>query len=128
MSQSSLPLSINHSSKKTQNKENLICLQFSTIISGKKKKAKIKHYTLWGFPGGTSGKEPICKSRRHKKHRFDPWAGKISWRRKWPLWYCCLGNPMDREAWLVTLRRVAKIRTQLHYLTHRTHTETLQLH
>ena len=28
-----------------------------------------------GFPGGTSGKEPICRCRRHKIHRFDPWVG-----------------------------------------------------
>ena len=24
-----------------------------------------------------SGKEPICQCRRCKKHRFDPWVGKI---------------------------------------------------
>ena len=30
---------------------------------------------------------------------FDPWVGKISWRRKWLLLqYSCLGNPMDRGA------------------------------
>ena len=34
-----------------------------------------------GFPGGTSGKEPTCQCRRHKKHR----VGKIPWRRKWRL-------------------------------------------
>ena len=26
----------------------------------------------WGFPGGGSGKEPTCQSRRHERHRFDP--------------------------------------------------------
>ena len=36
------------------------------------------------FPGGTSGKESTCQYRRHKKRRFDPWVGKIPWRRKWP--------------------------------------------
>ena len=30
------------------------------------------------FPGGTSGKEHPCQFRRHKKHEFNPWAGKIS--------------------------------------------------
>ena len=34
-----------------------------------------------GFPGGTSGKNSTCQRRRHKRHRFDPWVGKISWRR-----------------------------------------------
>ena len=36
-----------------------------------------------GFPAGGSGREPACQCRRHKKHRFDPWVGKILWRRKW---------------------------------------------
>ena len=35
-----------------------------------------------GFPGGASGKEPACQCRRHKRGRFDPWVGKIPWRRK----------------------------------------------
>ena len=38
---------------------------------------------LFGFPGGTSGKEPACQCRRWKRHRFDPWVGKIPWRRVW---------------------------------------------
>ena len=52
---------------------------------------------LYGFPGGSSGKEPTCQCRRHKRHGFhssvgclqcgrpgfDPWLGKILWRRKW---------------------------------------------
>ena len=36
-----------------------------------------------GFPGGDSGKEPTCQCRRHKRHGFDPWVGKIPWRRAW---------------------------------------------
>ena len=36
-----------------------------------------------GFPGGASGKEPACQCRRHKKHGFDPWVGKIPWSRSW---------------------------------------------
>ena len=27
-------------------------------------------------------KKPACKCRRNKRHRFDPWVGKIPWRRK----------------------------------------------
>ena len=34
-------------------------------------------------PGGSAGKEPTCHCRRHKRHWFDPWVGKIPWRRKW---------------------------------------------
>ena len=37
------------------------------------------HHRAWGFPGGLAGKEP----RRHKRQRFDPWVGKIPWRKKW---------------------------------------------
>ena len=36
-----------------------------------------------GFPGGVSGKEPVCQCRRHRRHRFNPWVGKIPWWRKW---------------------------------------------
>ena len=38
-----------------------------------------------GFPGDASGKESTCQCRRHKRHRFDPWVGKIPWRRAWQL-------------------------------------------
>ena len=33
-----------------------------------------------GFPGGSVGKESTCQCR---SHRFNPWVGKIPWRRKW---------------------------------------------
>ena len=36
-----------------------------------------------GFPDSASGKEPACQSRGHKTRRFDPWVGKMPWRRKW---------------------------------------------
>ena len=35
------------------------------------------------FPGGASYKESACQWRRCKRLRFDPWVGKIPWRRKW---------------------------------------------
>ena len=34
-----------------------------------------------GFPDGSVGKEAAYKAK--DKHRFSPWVGKISWRRKW---------------------------------------------
>ena len=37
---------------------------------------------FWGFPGGSSGKEPINQCRRNMRLRFDPWVGTIPWRRK----------------------------------------------
>ena len=36
-----------------------------------------------GFSGAARGKEPTCQCRRLKRRRFDPWVGKIPWRRKW---------------------------------------------
>ena len=38
---------------------------------------------MHGFPGGAHGKEPACQCRRRKRHEFDPWVGKIPWRREW---------------------------------------------
>ena len=32
---------------------------------------------IWGIPGGSNGKEPFCQHRRHERHGFDPWVGKI---------------------------------------------------
>ena len=37
---------------------------------------------IQGRPGGASGKEPAWQCRRHKRRGFDPWVGKIPWRRK----------------------------------------------
>ena len=36
-----------------------------------------------GFPGGARGKEPACQCRENKRHGFDPWVGKIPWKRAW---------------------------------------------
>ena len=35
--------------------------------------------------GGPSGKEPACQCRRQKRHDFNPWVGKMPWRRTWQL-------------------------------------------
>ena len=53
-----------------------------------------------GFPGRVSGKEPAYECRRLNRHSFDPWDGKIPWRRACnPLQYFCLENPIDRGVW-----------------------------
>ena len=36
-----------------------------------------------GLPRWLSVKESACQCRRCRRHEFDPWVGKISWRRKW---------------------------------------------
>ena len=75
-----------------------------------------------GFPGGTSGKEPTCQCRRHKRHVFNTWV------RKNPLEegtathssILCLENPMDKGAWWATVHGVAQSWTWLKQLS--THT------
>ena len=46
---------------------------------------KPKVYLRRRFPGGSAGKEFVCSAgdRRHRRHEFDPWVGKMLWRRKW---------------------------------------------
>ena len=39
--------------------------------------------TTAGPGDGASGKEPACQCRRQRRCGFDPWVGKIPWRRKW---------------------------------------------
>ena len=43
---------------------------------------QILYQLSYCFPGGASGKEPTCQCRRRKRYRFNPWVGKIPWRRK----------------------------------------------
>ena len=39
---------------------------------------------MMGFPGGSVVKNmPAVQS--HRRHRFDPWVGKIPWRKAWQL-------------------------------------------
>ena len=75
------------------------------------------------FPGSASGKELGCQFRRHKRRGFDPWVGKIPWRKAWQVFqYSGLENPMDRGAWWATVQRVAKSQTWLKKLSIPTHT------
>ena len=40
---------------------------------------------------------------------FEPWVGKIPWRRKWQPTHVFLpGDPLGNEAWRATVHRVAK--------------------
>ena len=36
-----------------------------------------------GFPGDAKGKEPSCRCRRCKRHRFYPWVGNITCKKTW---------------------------------------------
>ena len=53
-----VPLRLSHCSKSLHNHCMYVCV----------------YMCLRYFPGGASGKESACQCRRHKRHRFDPWA------------------------------------------------------
>ena len=66
---------------------------------------------LWGFPGGSDGKESTCNVgdlRLIPGSEKSPGEGNGN-----PLQYSCLGNPMDRGAWQVGVHGVAKSQTWL---------------
>ena len=52
-------------------------------LNGKELRKIGDMYTGMVFPGGLSGKEPACKSRRHKRSGLDPWMGTVPWRKTW---------------------------------------------
>ena len=75
-------------------------------------------YLVPGFPDGASGKEPTCQCRRFKRWGFDPWVGKIPWRRTWQTTPVFLpGKSHDRGAWQATIHRVAQSQTRLKWLS-----------
>ena len=70
-----------------------------------------------GFPGGDGVKDPACQCRRHKRHGFYPWVGKIPWRGHGnPLQYSCLEKPMNKGAWWAIAQNAA-ITKKTKYLT-----------
>ena len=91
----------------TQNIYNsIVCGHLVTIVFKK------------GLPGGDSDKESTCQHRRHKRHRFKPWVGKIPWRKEWQLTPVFLPGESHRQRSLVdTVHRVAKSWTQLKWLS-----------
>ena len=47
------------------------------------KKMNIMDMQIAGLPWWLSGKESSCQCRRFRRHGFNPWVGKVLWRRKW---------------------------------------------
>ena len=69
-----------------------------------------------GLPRWQNGKEPAYQCRRHRRCRFDPWVGKIPWRRAWQPSPVFLPGESHGQRWLATVHRVAKIWTRLKQL------------
>ena len=66
---------------------------------------------IYGFPGSSDGKESTCNAG---KVGLIPGSGRSpGGGNSNPLQYSCLGNPMDRGAWWVTVHEVSKSRTRL---------------
>ena len=76
-----------------------------------------------GFPGGASGKESFCQCRRRKRRGFNPWVGKIPWRRaRQPTPVFLPGKSQDRGAWQAIVHRVEKSQIRLRQLSTQAHT------
>ena len=75
-------------------------------------------FTTLGFPGGSSGREPACRCRRHEpwvrslRQEDPPGGGHGN-----PLQYSWLENPMDRGVWRATVPKVAVRRDLAHTFT-----------
>ena len=73
-----------------------------------------------GLPRWLGDKESACQCRRHRRLKFNPWIGKMPWRRKQQP--TCLENPMDGGASWATAHEVAESDMTEH--THR-HLESI---
>ena len=71
-----------------------------------------------------NGEESACQCRRHKRCRFDPWVGKIPWRRKWqPALVVLHGKLCGQRSLVGCSPWIAKTWTQLSNWAY-THTHT----
>ena len=71
-----------------------------------------------GFPGGASGKEPVCQRWRNRDLGSIPGSGRSPGGGYGdPLQCSCLENPMDRAAWQAAVHSVAKSQTPLKQLS-----------
>jgi len=52
-------------------------------LGGEKVSLIVQECDLMGLPRWLSGKDSTCQCRRHRRLEFDPWSGKIPWRKKW---------------------------------------------
>ena len=79
----------------------------------------MNYYTsIQGFSGHATGKESTFQCRRCKRCRFDPWVGKVPWRRARQLTPVFLpGESHGQRAWTATVHSIAKSQTRLKQLS-----------
>ena len=78
------------------------------------------HYTIYqGIPDGASGKEPACRCKRHKRHRFNSWGQEGPLEKEMATHPSILAwrIPQTREAWQATVHGITKSRTWLQWLS-----------
>ena len=75
---------------------------FSVILSQGSSEIRV----AWGFPGGSVVKNPPANAENVSSTPGSGWS--LREENGNPLWYSCLGNPIDREAWQVTVCGVTK--------------------
>ena len=81
------------------------------------------HKKLW-LPR-SSGKEPACQCRRHKRCRLNPWVGKIPWRRAWqPTPVFSPGEFHGQRSLVATAHRAVQSLTRLKWLS--THAQEIR--
>ena len=89
--------------------------KFMTIVESVKchpSRGETGHKGLSSFPSSRSGKEAACQCRRRKRYRFNPWVGKIPWRRGWQPTPIFLPGE-SHGAWWATVHGVARVRHDL---------------
>ena len=96
-------------------------------VPGKKWKVLVS----WGLRrllGGASGKEPACSCRKCKSNEFNPWVGKILWRRAWqPTPVFLPGeSPWTEEPGGLRSIRSQRVRHDWSDLAHSTHQKGLK--
>ena len=90
-----------------QNK--LIYIKLFHYLNEQKERIHIIIAFLWGFPGGSDGKESACNAG--DQDSIPGWGRSPGGGNGNPLQYSCLENPMDRGVWWATVHGVAKSRT-----------------
>ena len=97
-------LYIRHTLSSSQESTHRQCLLTSGLFVGKRKP---------GLPSWLSAKESACQCKRRG---FDPWVGKIPWRREWqttPIILPGESHEPTRGSWGMTVCRATKSQTRL---------------
>ena len=71
-------------------------IRYKNVMYSTGEEYVIYDHFIWSFPGDSAVRNLPANAR----DRFDPWVGKLPWRRKWhPSPGFLLGNPLDSGAW-----------------------------